>query len=163
DRALPLAWALLVSGGRFAGISFHSLEDRRVKRFLAERARGCVCPPDLPVCACGRSAEAALLARGGFTPSADEIARTPRAAPARFAWVGKARAAPARHARRPSPARPPAHRPRVDRADRLRADRDRLHAGLPAQAQRGHWALGRARGDPRPRERRAARRGFRAR
>ncbi len=84
DRALPLAWALLVSGGRFAGISFHSLEDRRVKRFLAERARGCVCPPDLPVCVCGRSAEAALLARGGITPSADEIARNPRAASARL-------------------------------------------------------------------------------
>src|SRR5947208_6067317 len=84
DRALPLAWALLISGGRFAGISFHSLEDRRVKRFLAERARGCICPPDLPVCACGRSAEAALLARGGVVPSTEEIARNPRAASARL-------------------------------------------------------------------------------
>jgi 16S rRNA (cytosine1402-N4)-methyltransferase len=84
DRALPLAWALLDVDGRFAGISFHSLEDRRVKRFLAERARGCVCPPDLPVCACGRSAEAALLARGGVTPTPDEIAHNPRAASARL-------------------------------------------------------------------------------
>ena len=84
DRALPAAWALLAPEGRFAGISFHSLEDRRVKRFLADRAKGCVCPPDLPVCACGRSAEAALLARGGVTPSPDEIARNPRAASARL-------------------------------------------------------------------------------
>jgi 16S rRNA (cytosine1402-N4)-methyltransferase len=84
DRALPAAWALLAPEGRFAGISFHSLEDRRVKRFLAERAKGCVCPPDLPVCACGRSAEAALLARGGVTPSAEEVAHNPRAASARL-------------------------------------------------------------------------------
>jgi 16S rRNA (cytosine1402-N4)-methyltransferase len=84
DRALPLAWALLGPQGRFAGISFHSLEDRRVKRFLAERAKGCICPPDLPVCGCGRSAEAALLHRGGVTPSADEVAHNPRAASARL-------------------------------------------------------------------------------
>jgi 16S rRNA (cytosine1402-N4)-methyltransferase len=84
DRGLPTAWALLAPDGRFAGISFHSLEDRRVKRFLAERAKGCICPPDLPVCACGRSAEAALLARGGITPSVDEVAHNPRAASARL-------------------------------------------------------------------------------
>jgi 16S rRNA (cytosine1402-N4)-methyltransferase len=84
ERALPAAWELLAPGGRFAGISFHSLEDRRVKRFLADRAKGCICPPDLPVCGCGRSAEAALLARGGITPSADEVAHNPRAASARL-------------------------------------------------------------------------------
>jgi 16S rRNA (cytosine1402-N4)-methyltransferase len=84
ERGLPAAWALLAAQGRFAGISFHSLEDRRVKRFLAERAKGCVCPPELPVCACGRSAEAALLSRGGVTPSPDEVADNPRAASARL-------------------------------------------------------------------------------
>jgi 16S rRNA (cytosine1402-N4)-methyltransferase len=84
DRALPLAWRLLRPGGVLAGISFHSLEDRRVKRFLAERARGCICPPDLPVCACGREPEAALIVRRSIVPSPEEIARNPRAASARL-------------------------------------------------------------------------------
>jgi 16S rRNA (cytosine1402-N4)-methyltransferase len=84
DAALPLAWGLLCEGGVLAGISFHSLEDRRVKRFLAERARGCICPPDLPVCGCGREPEAALLTRGGIVPSAAETAQNPRASSARL-------------------------------------------------------------------------------
>jgi 16S rRNA (cytosine1402-N4)-methyltransferase len=84
DRALPLAWGLLREGGVLASISFHSLEDRRVKRFLGERARGCVCPPDLPVCACGREPQAALLRRRSIVPSADELERNPRAGSARL-------------------------------------------------------------------------------
>jgi 16S rRNA (cytosine1402-N4)-methyltransferase len=79
ERALPLAWALLRDGGRLAAISFHSLEDRRVKRFLAELARGCVCPPEVPVCVCGRLPEAELLTRKAIAPSAGELAENPRA------------------------------------------------------------------------------------
>jgi 16S rRNA (cytosine1402-N4)-methyltransferase len=82
DAALPLAWGLLREGGVLAAISFHSLEDRRVKRFLAGRARGCICPPDLPVCGCGRVPEAALLTRGAITPTAGETASNPRASSA---------------------------------------------------------------------------------
>ena len=84
DRALPLAWGLLREGGVLAGISFHSLEDRRVKRFLGERARGCVCPPELPVCVCGREPQAARLRRRSIVPSAEEVARNPRAGSARL-------------------------------------------------------------------------------
>src|SRR5207249_12057338 len=84
DAALPLAWEVLAPHGRLAAISFQSLEDRRVKRFLGERARGCICPPDLPVCACGREPEAELLTRKSITPSAEELACNPRAASARL-------------------------------------------------------------------------------
>jgi 16S rRNA (cytosine1402-N4)-methyltransferase len=84
DRALPLAWEILREGGVLAGISFHSLEDRRVKRFMADRARGCVCPPDLPVCVCGREPQAALIARRSIVPSAAEIESNPRAASGRL-------------------------------------------------------------------------------
>jgi 16S rRNA (cytosine1402-N4)-methyltransferase len=84
DRGLPLAWALLREGGVLAGIAFHSLEDRRVKRFLVDRARGCICPPDLPVCACGREPQAALITRRSIVPSAEEVARNPRAGSARL-------------------------------------------------------------------------------
>ena len=91
DRALPLAWSLLREGGVLAGISFHSLEDRRVKRFLSERARGCICPPEMPVCGCGREAEAALLARRAIMPSAGEVAHNPRSSSARLRAARKLR------------------------------------------------------------------------
>ncbi len=89
DRALPLAWDVLSPGGRLAAISFHSLEDRRVKRFLAERARGCICPPDLPVCACGRTPEGELLTRRAIAPTPGEIAHNPRAKSAHLRGIRK--------------------------------------------------------------------------
>jgi 16S rRNA (cytosine1402-N4)-methyltransferase len=79
ERALPLAWDVLAVDGRLAAITFHSLEDRRVKRFLVERARGCVCPPDFPVCACGRTPEGELLSRRAIAPTPGEVAHNPRA------------------------------------------------------------------------------------
>lgn len=82
DRALPLAWRVLREGGRFAAISFHSLEDRRVKRFLADRARGCICPPELPICICGHDPEAELVTRRALAPTPEEIERNPRASSA---------------------------------------------------------------------------------
>src|SRR3954447_11901181 len=84
DEALPLAWRLLRPTGRLAAISFHSLEDRRVKRFLADRAQGCICPPDLPVCACGRVPEAELLTRRSIAPTPGEVPANPRARSARM-------------------------------------------------------------------------------
>ncbi len=80
DRGLPAAWDLLRENGRLAAISFHSLEDRRVKRFLAARARGCICPPDFPVCVCGRTPEAELVTTRAVAPTPGEVAANPRAA-----------------------------------------------------------------------------------
>ncbi|MGI8622373.1 MAG: 16S rRNA (cytosine(1402)-N(4))-methyltransferase RsmH, partial [Solirubrobacteraceae bacterium] len=77
DAALPLAWELLAPDGRLAAIAFHSLEDRRVKRFLADRAQGCVCPPELPICVCGHEPEAELIGRGGVVPTPGEVAGNP--------------------------------------------------------------------------------------
>ena len=78
DRALPLAWEMLAVGGRFGAIAFHSLEDRPVKQFLAEKARGCLCPPELPVCVCGHEPEAELLTRRAVSPGPEEAEANPR-------------------------------------------------------------------------------------
>jgi 16S rRNA (cytosine1402-N4)-methyltransferase len=84
ERALPAAVAMLRPGGRVAVISFHSLEDRIVKRFFAAQARGCVCPPDFPVCVCGREPMLRLVSRKAVRPSPHEIADNPRSASARL-------------------------------------------------------------------------------
>jgi 16S rRNA (cytosine1402-N4)-methyltransferase len=84
DRALPAALDMLRPDGRLCVISFQSLEDRIVKRFLTAQARGCSCPPDLPVCVCGGEAAVRLLTRKAVRPSPAETARNPRSASARL-------------------------------------------------------------------------------
>jgi len=84
ERSLPTALRLLRPGGRLAVISFHSLEDRIVKRFFAAQARGCTCPPDLPVCVCGKEPTLRLVTRKAVRPSPTETAENPRAASARL-------------------------------------------------------------------------------
>lgn len=79
ERALPLAWQALAIGGRLAVISFHSLEDRAVKRFLADLAQGCICPPDFPICTCDHQPQAELVSRRAIAPTPGEIAQNPRA------------------------------------------------------------------------------------
>src|SRR3954465_15205896 len=91
DRALPAAWDVLAVGGRFGAISFHSLEDRRVKRFLVPKARGCICPPDLPICVCGHEPEAALLNTRAIAPTPGEVADNPRARSGRLRAARKLR------------------------------------------------------------------------
>lgn len=82
--ALPQAVASLRPGGRLAVISFHSLEDRIVKQFMRTEARGCVCPPELPVCVCGRQPTVRLLTPRPITASPVEVASNPRARSARL-------------------------------------------------------------------------------
>jgi 16S rRNA (cytosine1402-N4)-methyltransferase len=84
EQALPAAVQLLRPGGRIAVISFHSLEDRIVKRFFAAQARGCTCPPDLPICVCGKEPSLRLVTRKAIRPSPSETAENPRASSARL-------------------------------------------------------------------------------
>ncbi|HZR93586.1 MAG TPA: 16S rRNA (cytosine(1402)-N(4))-methyltransferase RsmH [Gaiellaceae bacterium] len=91
EDALPAAVEMLRPGGRLAVISFHSLEDRIVKRFLRDEQRGCVCPPDFPVCACGRRPLLRVLTPKAVRPGPREIAVNPRSSSARLRAAEKAR------------------------------------------------------------------------
>ncbi len=94
DGALPAAWEILAPGGRLAAISFHSLEDRLVKHYLAARARGCVCPPEFPICVCGHEPEGELLTRRAVAPSPGEVAANPRSRSAHLRAVRKLEVSP---------------------------------------------------------------------
>jgi 16S rRNA (cytosine1402-N4)-methyltransferase len=84
EAALPAAVSMLRPSGRLAVISFHSLEDRMVKQFVRQLAKGCVCPPDFPICTCGREPELRLLTRKAVRAGAREVADNPRSASARL-------------------------------------------------------------------------------
>jgi len=84
QAGLAAALDLLRPGGRLVVLSYHSLEDRIVKRFFQAERRGCVCPPDVPVCVCGRNPRLRLVTRPSMTPTAAEIDANPRARSARL-------------------------------------------------------------------------------
>jgi 16S rRNA (cytosine1402-N4)-methyltransferase len=89
EQALPAAVEMLRPGGRLAVISFHSLEDRIVKRFLRDLEKGCICPPDFPVCACGREPVMRALRRKAIRPTPTEVAANPRSGSARLRAAAK--------------------------------------------------------------------------
>lgn len=82
--ALNQALDLLVAGGRLVVIAFHSLEDRIVKRFMEAESRGCICPPDAPVCTCSHQPRLKRISKGVVKPGPNEIAENPRARSARL-------------------------------------------------------------------------------
>ena len=84
ERFLPQAIQSLVSGGRLAVISFHSLEDRIVKQYFRYESRDCVCPPDQPVCNCGHHASLTEITRRPITADPDEVATNIRARSAKL-------------------------------------------------------------------------------
>ena len=84
SQGLDEAFELLRPGGRLAVITFHSLEDRMVKQRMASWCQGCICPPDFPVCVCGRKPRAELIYKKGLAPSPQELERNPRARSARL-------------------------------------------------------------------------------
>jgi 16S rRNA (cytosine1402-N4)-methyltransferase len=90
EAALPAVLEMLRPGGRLAVISFHSLEDRIVKRFLREKERGCTCPPDFPICVCGHEPELRAIERRPVRAGQAEVAANPRSASARLRAAIKA-------------------------------------------------------------------------
>jgi 16S rRNA (cytosine1402-N4)-methyltransferase len=84
EAALPAAVRMLKPGGRIAVISFHSLEDRIVKQYVREQARGCTCPPEFPICNCGQDPVLRDLTRRPLRPSQREIEANPRASSAKL-------------------------------------------------------------------------------
>ncbi|MBS3765973.1 16S rRNA (cytosine(1402)-N(4))-methyltransferase RsmH, partial [Candidatus Bipolaricaulota bacterium] len=88
EEGLETAFGCLRQGGTLVVISYHSLEDRRVKRFFNNKEKDCICPPDLPVCRCDKEKEAEVTA-DGITPDEEEIEKNPRARSARLRAVKK--------------------------------------------------------------------------
>ena len=87
EAGLESALEVCAPGGRVAVIAFHSLEDRMVKQRFVKSAKGCICPPDLPVCGCGRTPEFRLVTHKAVRPNVEEVAANPRSASARLRVV----------------------------------------------------------------------------
>ena len=89
QEGLQAGFGLLKPGGRLAVITFHSLEDRIVKRQMNEWCQGCVCPKDFPVCVCGRKPQGKLVYKKGLAPGEQELQDNPRARSARLRVIEK--------------------------------------------------------------------------
>ncbi|MBQ8752577.1 MAG: 16S rRNA (cytosine(1402)-N(4))-methyltransferase RsmH, partial [Clostridia bacterium] len=89
DEALDAAFDSLRVGGRLAIITFHSLEDRLVKLRFNEWKQGCVCPPDFPVCVCGRTPAGRLVLRHPAEATPEELTQNPRSRSARLRCIEK--------------------------------------------------------------------------
>ena len=83
-KAMDAAIPCLNPGGRLAVITFHSLEDRIVKNAMAAAAKGCICPPEFPVCVCGRKPQVTVLTRKPIVSGEEELERNPRARSAKL-------------------------------------------------------------------------------
>ena len=84
ESGLQGAFELLNTGGRLSVITFHSLEDRIVKQFIRDKAQGCTCPKDFPVCVCGKKPQVNIITRKPILPSDEELERNPRARSAKL-------------------------------------------------------------------------------
>ena len=84
ESGLQGAFELLNPGGRLSVITFHSLEDRIVKQFMRDKAQGCTCPKDFPVCVCGKKPQMNIVTRKPILPSEEELERNPRARSAKL-------------------------------------------------------------------------------
>jgi 16S rRNA (cytosine1402-N4)-methyltransferase len=89
QKFLPNAYEALLPGGRLAVISFHSLEDRIVKHFFLEKTQGCICPPEFPICNCGKTAEAKILTRKPIMAGEEETKINSRSIPAKLRVLQK--------------------------------------------------------------------------